>query len=57
MGNFSWTDLDYEHPVFREVVRAIIETSTTTPNLQPSDYEGMDDAITAVVPEVIAFHW
>jgi hypothetical protein len=44
--------LDYEHPVFREIIRAIVETSTTTPNLQPSDYEGLAEAISELVPEI-----
>jgi hypothetical protein len=46
--------LDHEHPIFREVLRAIVETSTTAEGLQPSDYEGLNDAISEVVPEVIA---
>lgn len=46
--------IDHEHPVFREVVRAIVETSTTATAVQPSDYEGLDDAISGIVPEITA---
>ncbi len=46
--------IDHEHPVFREVVRAIVETSTTAAGIQPSDYEGLDEAISSVVPEITA---
>jgi hypothetical protein len=53
-GKLQLDRLDHEHPVFREVIKAVVETSTTAESLQPSDYEGLDEAITAVVPEVIA---
>lgn len=53
-GKLQLDRLDHEHPVFREVVKAIVETSTTTEALQPSDFEGLDEAITEVVPEIIA---
>jgi predicted ATPase len=46
--------IDHEHPVFREVLRAIVETSTTATAIQPSDYEGLDDAISSIVPEIMA---
>ena len=51
-GKLQLDRLDHEHPVFREVVKAIVETSTTTESLRPSDYEGLDDAIREVVSEV-----
>jgi hypothetical protein len=44
--------LDHEHAVFREVIRAIIETSTTSTAIQASDYEGLDDAIADIVPGI-----
>jgi len=52
-GRLKVDTLDHEHPVFRDVVKAIIETSTTTEAIQPSDYEGLDEAINAAVPEII----
>lgn len=53
-GNLHLDRLDHEHPVFRGVVKAIVETSTTTEGLEPSDYEGVDEAINGVVSEIIA---
>jgi hypothetical protein len=44
--------LEREHPVFREVLKAIVETATTTPALSPEDYAGMFAAIDALVPEI-----
>jgi len=46
--------IDHEHPVFREVVRAIVETSTTATSIQLSDYEGVEEAITGIVPAITA---
>ena len=47
--------LDHEHSLFREVIKAIIETSTTSESLQLSDYEGISQAVADIVPEMIAF--
>jgi hypothetical protein len=52
-GRLRLDRLDHEHPVFREVVKAIVETSTTTENIQPSDYEGLNEAIAEIVPEIV----
>lgn len=46
--------LDHEHPVLREVLKAIVELSTTTTSIQPSDYEGLNDAIIDLVPKILA---
>ncbi len=51
-GKLQLDRLDHEHPIFREVLRAIVETSTTTPNIQPSDFEGLAEAISEIVPEI-----
>ena len=53
-GLFQLDSLDHQHPVFREVVKAIIETSTTAEALHPSDFEGLDEAVAAVVPDIVA---
>lgn len=44
--------LEHEHPVFREVIKAIVQTATTAETLSPSDYEGLDEAIAELVPEL-----
>jgi hypothetical protein len=51
-GKLQLDRLDHEHPVFREVVKAIVETSTTTEGILPSDYEGLGDAVSEIVPEI-----
>ena len=53
-GKLQLDRLDLEHPLFRDVVKAIVETSTTSETIKPSDYEGLDDAISDIVPEIFA---
>lgn len=42
--------LEHEHPVFREVIKAIVQTATTAETLSPTDYEGLDEAIAELIP-------
>jgi hypothetical protein len=51
-GHLQLDRLDHVHPVFRGVIRAIVETATTTEALTAADFEGVDDAIAALVPEI-----
>jgi hypothetical protein len=51
-GHLQLDRLHHEHPVFRSVIRAIVETATTTEALTAADFEGLDDAIAALVPEI-----
>ena len=53
-GKLQLDRLDHEHPVFREVIKAMVLLSTTTENIHPADFEGLDEAITDLVPEVVA---
>lgn len=53
-GKLQLDRLDHEHPVFREVIRAMVLLSTTTETIHPEDYEGLDEAIADLVPEVVA---
>lgn len=53
-GNLQLDRLDHEHPVFREVIRAMVMLSTTTETIHPEDFEGLSEAIAALVPEIIA---
>lgn len=53
-GNLQLDRLEHEHPVFREVLRAIVETATTAESFQPSDFEGLHETIEALVPEIVA---
>jgi len=53
-GRLQLDRLDHEHPVFREVIKALVLLSTTTETIHPEDFEGLDDAIADLVPEIIA---
>lgn len=53
-GNLQLDRLDHEHPIFREVIRAMVMLSTTTETIHPEDYEGLSEAISALVPEIVA---
>ncbi|MEW5992859.1 MAG: DUF3696 domain-containing protein [Candidatus Zixiibacteriota bacterium] len=53
-GKLQLDRLDHEHPVFREVIKAMVLVSTTTETIHPEDFEGLDEAIAELVPEVVA---
>jgi AAA ATPase domain len=53
-GDLQLDQLDHQHPVFRGVIKAIVETATTTEGLTTADYEGVDEVITTLVPDVRA---
>jgi len=46
--------LDQEHPVIREVLKAIVLSTTTTQEVKDDDFAGLDQAVDALVPELIA---
>jgi hypothetical protein len=51
-GHLQLDRLDHEHPVFRGVIKAIVETATMTEGLTAANFGGVDDAIAALVPEI-----
>ena len=53
-GRFQLDRLDHEHIIFHGIVKAIVETSTTTSELKPSDFEGLNEVIAEVVPKLVA---
>ncbi len=53
-GTLQLDRLEHDHPLFRQVIRAIVETSTTTESLSPDDFEDLTEAIGEVVPEIAA---
>ena len=53
-GNLQLDRLDHEHPVFREIIRAMVMLSTTTETIHPEDYEGLNESISVLVPEIVA---
>lgn len=46
--------LDHQHPVFREVFRAIVTLATTTPDLREEDFGGLGEVLDALIPGVTA---
>lgn len=46
--------LDHEHVLLREVLKAIVQTSTTSEALLPADFGGLADVISSIVPEIEA---
>lgn len=44
--------LNHEHPVFRQVLRAIVVGSTTTEEVSTEDFEGIDAAVADLVPQL-----
>lgn len=52
-GKLQLDRLDHEHPVFRKVIKAMVLLSTTTETVHPEDFEGLDEAIAELVPEVV----
>jgi len=53
-GKLQLDRLDHEHPVFREVIKAMVLLSTTTETIHPEDFEGVSEAIKELVSEIIA---
>jgi predicted ATPase len=51
-GHLQLDRLDHEHPVFRGVIKAIVETATTTEALTAADYVGVDRALAELVPHL-----
>lgn len=46
--------LDHEHPIFRNIFKAILESATTALSIQPSDFDGLEDAISDLIQEIWA---
>lgn len=42
-----------DHPIFQEVLKAIVESQTTSEEMRPEDVEGANDAIAAWLPELL----
>lgn len=42
-----------DHPVFRQVLEAIIETQTTSEEMRPEDFAAADEAIAGLLPELL----
>jgi hypothetical protein len=51
-GNLRLDRLDQGHPVIRNLLKAIVETTTTTEALLPTDFTGLEGAINELVPDL-----
>ncbi len=52
-GHFRLDRLEHEHPVLQEVIKAIIQSTTTTETLTSADFEDLNEAINALVPDIV----
>jgi predicted ATPase len=41
-----------DHPVFRQVLKAIVESATTSEEMRPEDFDGANEAIASLLPEL-----
>jgi len=51
-SNLRLDRLDYAHPVMRNLLKAIVETTTTTEALSTTDFAGLEEAINALLPDL-----
>lgn len=42
-----------DHPIFRQVLKAIVESATTSEEMRPEDFEGANEAIAALLPDLL----
>jgi predicted ATPase/ribulose bisphosphate carboxylase small subunit len=45
--------IDSDHPVFRQVLEAIVENATTSEKMRPEDFEGANEAIALLLPDLL----
>ena len=51
-GQLRLDRLAIDHPVFRQVIMAIVEFGTTTSELRTTDQEALDEAVTGLIPDL-----
>lgn len=42
-----------EHTVFRQVLKAIVESATTSEEMRPEDFDGINEAIAQLLPDLV----
>jgi hypothetical protein len=55
-GHVSTLRLDRiasDHPVFRQVLKAIVESATTSSEMRPEDFDGANEAIANLLPQLL----
>lgn len=53
-GTLQLDRLEQDHPVLHSLIKAILETTTTAESIRPSDQEGLNRAISEIVPHILA---
>lgn len=51
-GYLQLNSLDHEHPVFQTIIRALVESTTTTEALSAEDFAAVNAAIAELVPTI-----
>jgi hypothetical protein len=51
-GRFQVDQVFDDHPLFRDLLKSLVLASTTTETIQASDYEGLSETISAMVPDL-----
>lgn len=52
-GHLRLDRLASDNAVFRQVLKAIVEAQTTSEEMRPEDFEGANEAIAALLPELV----
>lgn len=52
-GHLRLDRLASDHPVFRQVLKAIVEAQTTSEEMRPEDFDGANEAIAALLPDLV----
>lgn len=52
-GHLRLDRLASDHAVFRQVLKAIVEAQTTSEEMRPEDFDGANEAIASLLPELV----
>jgi hypothetical protein len=52
-GHLRLDRLASDHAVFRQVLKAIVEAQTTSEEMRPGDFDGANEAIASLLPELV----
>ncbi|WP_287743932.1 AAA family ATPase [Diaphorobacter sp.] len=52
-GHLRLDRLASDHTVFRQVLKAIVEAQTTSEEMRPEDFDGANEAIASLLPELV----
>ena len=52
-GNLRLDRITSDHAIFRNVLKAIVEAQTTSEEMRPEDFDGANEAIASLLPELV----